>query len=158
MEIGLVYAILGIAIAVVLAGFGSAIGIKISGQAANGVMSENPENFVSLLILTALPGTQGIYGFVDGFMVLLKLGLLGGTVANITPVEGLQILGACIPVGLAGLMSAIQQGWVCASGVEMLARQPKELVKPLMLGVLVEFYAILGFTVSFLLINGIKLH
>ena len=82
MTFGLTIAILGGALAVVLGGVGSAIGVGLAGQASSGVMSEDPEKFGSLLLLVALPGTQGIYGFLSAFLIILKLGLTGGAVAS----------------------------------------------------------------------------
>ena len=75
MELGLTMAILGGALAVVLGGIGSAIGVGLAGQASSGVMSEDPDKFGSLLLLVALPGTQGIYGFLSAFLVILKLAM-----------------------------------------------------------------------------------
>lgn len=157
MEWGLALAILGGAAAIALAGIGSAIGVGIAGQASNGVMSEKPEQFVSLLLLTGLPGTQGIYGFAVGFILMLKIGLLGKGVVNIGFYQGLSIFFACLPVALAGLISAVHQGKVCATGIYMVAKQPKDFVKPLIMAVLVEFYAALGFLASFLFLRGINL-
>lgn len=157
MELGLTYAFLGGALAVILGGIGSAIGVGLAGQAASGVMSEDPEKFGSLLLLVALPGTQGIYGFLSGFLVMLKLGVTAGKLV-VPPVDqGLQILIACLPVAFTGLVSAIHQGKVCASGIYMVAKQPKEMAKPLVLGALVETYAVLGLLITILLLNGIKL-
>jgi V/A-type H+-transporting ATPase subunit K len=156
MEIGLTLAVLGGALAFVFAGIGSAIGVGLAGQAASGVMSEDPEKFGSLLLLVALPGTQGIYGFLSGFLVMLKLGLTSGTIAKISMYQGWQILIACLPVAFVGFLSAIHQGKVCAAGVYMVAKQPKDLAKPLVLGALVETYAVLGLLITVLLLNGIK--
>jgi len=157
MELGLTYAFLGGALAVILGGIGSAIGVGLAGQAASGVMSEDPEKFGSLLLLVALPGTQGIYGFLSGFLVILKLGVTAGKLI-VPPVhQGLQILIACLPVAFAGLVSAIHQGKVCASGIYMVAKQPREMTKPLVLGALVETYAVLGLLITIILLNGIKL-
>jgi len=150
-------ALLGAALAVILSGIGSAIGVGLAGQAASGVMSEDPEKFGSLLLLTALPGTQGIYGFLTGFMVFIKLGLISGNVVQLTVHQGLDILVACLPVGFVGFLSAIHQGKVCAAGIYMVAKQPKETAKPLVLGALVETYAVLGLLISILMLNGIKL-
>jgi V/A-type H+-transporting ATPase subunit K len=157
MELGLTYAFLGGALAVILGGIGSAIGVGLAGQAASGVMSEDPEKFGSLLLLVALPGTQGIYGFLSGFLVMLKLGVTAGKLVVPHVDQGLQILIACLPVAFAGLVSAIHQGKVCASGIYMVAKQPKEMTKPLVLGALVETYAVLGLLITILLLNGIKL-
>jgi V/A-type H+-transporting ATPase subunit K len=154
---GFTLAILGGALAVVLAGIGSAIGVGLAGQAASGIMSEDPGKFGGLLLLVALPGTQGIYGFLSGFLVILKLGLISGDVIRPDFHQGLQILIACLPVAFAGLVSAIHQGKVCTAGCYMVAKQPKESAKPIVLGALVETYAVLGLLATVLLLNGIKL-
>ncbi len=157
MAIGLTLAVLGGALAVIMGGIGSAIGVGIAGQASSGVMSEDPEKFGSLLLLVALPGTQGIYGFLSAFLVILKLGLTTGNVVSPAVDKGWQILIACLPVALAGLVSGIHQGKVCASGVYMVAKQPKDLMKPVIMAALVETYAVLGLLITILLLNGIKL-
>ncbi|MCR4395774.1 MAG: V-type ATP synthase subunit K [Candidatus Saccharicenans sp.] len=157
MSLGLTLAILGGALAVFLAGIGSAIGVGLAGQAASGVMSEDPSKFGSMLLLSALPGTQGIYGFLSGFLVMLKLGLIGGTALAPTVQQGLQIMFACFPVALAGLVSGVHQGKVCAAGIYMVAKQPKEMTKPMVLAALVETYAVLGLLATVLILNGIKL-
>ena len=158
IEWGLVLAILGAVLAVALAGIGSSIGIGLVGQTSSGVMTEDPEKFGSLMLLNVLPGTQGIYGFVSAFLVMVKIGVFGGELVTLTTELGLQILVACMPVALAGLVSAIHQGKVCAAGAEMIAKQPGEMIKPMILAVFVEFYAVLGFLVTFFLVwIGIKI-
>lgn len=157
MALGLTLAILGGALAVILGGIGSAIGVGLAGQASSGVMSDDPEKFGSLLLLVALPGTQGIYGFLSSFLVILKLGLVGGTPVSPTTFQGWQVLVSCLPVAFTGLVSGIHQGKVCASGVYMVAKQPKDLMKPVIMAALVETYAVLGLLITILLQNGIKL-
>jgi V/A-type H+-transporting ATPase subunit K len=120
-------------------------------------MSEDPSKFGILIPLAALPGTQGIYGFLSGFLVILKLGLLGGQIIQPTVQQGWQIMFACFPVAFAGLVSGIHQGKVCAAGIYMVAKQPKDMTKPLVMGALVETYAVLGLLATVLLLNGIKL-
>ncbi len=155
---GMVIALIGVATAVILAGIGSSIGVGLVGQASAGVMSEDPEKFGRLLILVALPGTQGIYGFVGGFLAIMRLGLVGGVqVARITPHQGWQVLFACLPVAFCGLLSAIHQGRVCAAGVHMTAKQPDASGKAMVMGVFVEFYAVLGLLMTILLLLGIQL-
>ncbi|MCD5401065.1 permease, partial [candidate division NPL-UPA2 bacterium] len=78
MELGLGLALLGAAVATLLSGMGSAMGIGIAGQTAAGVISEDPDKFGLTLVLTALPGTQGIYGLVMGFLILMETGVLAG--------------------------------------------------------------------------------
>jgi V/A-type H+-transporting ATPase subunit K len=157
MELGLALAILGSAFAVIFGGIGSAIGIGLVGQASSGVMSEDPEKFGSLLILVALPGTQGIYGFLSAFLVILKLGLTGEAVVTLTAFQGLQIFMTCLPIAFTGLISGIHQGKVCAAGVYMVAKQPKDMMKPVILAALVETYAVLGLLITIILLNGIQL-
>lgn len=140
---------MGIALACALAGIGSAVGVGIAAQASTGVMSVDPGKFGKLLLLSALPGTQGIYGFVIAFLLLGKV--TPGMDMNVS----WQIFTAGIPIALAGLFSGIHQGKVCAGGVMMTAKQPDDSAKSLILAVFVEFYAILGFLVSFLMLQGI---
>ena len=109
-QLGIVYALLGAALAVFLAGAGSAIGVGIAGQAASGVVSEDPSKFAKVLVIQLLPGTQGIYGLLVGFITLSKIGLLGGGILDLTPQQGLLVLAACLPVGIVGLISGKSQG------------------------------------------------
>ncbi len=157
MALGLTIATLGGALAVVFGGIGSAVGIGLAGQASSGVMSEDPEKFGILLILVALPGTQGIYGFLTAFLVLLKLGFIGGELAGPTVYQGWQILIACLPIAFTGLLSGIHQGKVCAAGAYMVAKQPKDLMKPVIMAALVETYAVLGLLITILLLNAITI-
>ena len=154
---GIVIALIGAALAVFMAGSGSAIGIGLVGSAANGLLSEEPEKFGSIFLLVALPGTQGIYGFVVGFLVLIKVGLLAGDVAVVTVSQGLQIFAACMPIAFAGLVSAVYQGKACAAGIAVAAKQPASVMKALVYGALVETYALLGLVASFFILNGIKI-
>ncbi len=155
---GLGYAILGAALAAILAGIGSAIGVGISGQASAGVVSENPDLFGKLLVIQALPGTQGIYGFLTAIMVMIRVGLLSGSPADLTVDQGLQFLLACLPIAIGGLISAIYQGKVAVSAIHMTAKQPDASARGITMTALVETYAILALLVSILLILiGIKL-
>jgi V/A-type H+-transporting ATPase subunit K len=148
MNVGLFLAILGAALAVALAGTGSAKGIGIVGTAASGALSEDPKKFGKFILLVALPGTQGIYGFVMGFLTIQKIGLLTGSVVQLSLVQGLEVLFMNLPIAIAGLFSAIHQGKVCAAGVNLVSKQDTEMGKALVMGVLVEFYAVLGLLVS----------
>ncbi len=149
-------AYLGVALACALAGIGSAVGVGIAAQASTGVMSVDPKKFGKLLLLSALPGTQGIYGFVIAFLLIQKIALFTGD-NPLTMVVGWKIFAAGLPIALAGLMSGIHQGKVCAGGAMMTAKQPDDSAKALILAVFVEFYAILGFLVSFLMLGQIQI-
>jgi len=156
MGLGLVLAILGGALAAILAGIGSALGVRQVGEVSSGLISEDPEKFGKLLLLQALPGTQGIYGFLGAVMTMQKVGLLGGEVVNLTPEMGWQILFACLPIGIVGLVSGIAQGRVAASGVNVVAKKPGEAGKPVIMAAMVETYAVLALLITILLLNGIK--
>ncbi len=153
---GIIFAILGAALAMFLAGAGSAIGIGYAGQAANGVLSEDPDKFGIMLILVALPGTQGFYGFLSAFLIILKVGFLGD-VATVSISQGLQILVAALPIAFTGLFSGIHQGKVCAAGIGVAEKNPAHAMKAVIYGALVETYAVLGLVITIFLLNGIKL-
>ena len=159
MDYGLTLALLGAGMAALFAGIGSAVGIGISGRSATGVLSEKPELYGQMFIMVVLPGTQGFYGFLGAFMVMLKLNFFGGGgVPQISPILGLEVLIACMPVAFAGLVSAIYQGKVCAGGIMMAAKRPEMAFKAgVVYAVMVEMYAILGLLVTlFILLFGIN--
>ncbi|MBN1361594.1 MAG: V-type ATP synthase subunit K [Sedimentisphaerales bacterium] len=152
-------ALLGAGLAAFLAGIGSAFGISIAGRAATGVLSEKPERYGQMFVMVVLPGTQGFYGFLGAFIVMLQMNFFGGGLAQEVGIKlGLQILASCLPVGIAGLFSAIQQGKVCAGGILMAAKRPEMAFKAgVVYAVMVEIYAILGLLVTlFILWFGIK--
>ena len=156
MGLGMIYALIGAVLAVFLCGTGSTIGIGYAGSEANGVLSEEPEKFGVMLLLVALPGTQGIYGFLTGFLVLMKIGILGGASVVINTEQGLQILVACLPIAVSGLFSAIHQGKVCAAGIAVASKHPEASMKALVYGAFVETYAVLALVVSIFLLFSIK--
>lgn len=150
-------AILGAAIAA-LAGIGSAIGVGVAGQAAAGVIAEDPKKFGLTLILQALPGTQGIYGLLIAFIILLKIGLMGGDgMLALTVTEGAYILAAAIPIGLVGIFSGIAQGKAAASSIMLVSKRPEEIAKGMIYPAMVETYAVLALLISFLMINSITI-
>ena len=154
-NLGLVYALLGAAVAVFLAGAGSAIGVGIAGQAAAGVVTEDPSKFAKVLVLQLLPGTQGIYGLLVGFLTLSKIGLLGGGAADLTPQTGLLILAACLPVGIVGLISGKSQGQCSAAAIGIIAKKPDQFGKAMLFPAMVETYAILALLISILAVTAI---
>ncbi len=151
MSIAIVYAVVGAALAAGLAGIGSAIGVALGGKAAAGVISEKPELFGRVLILQALPGTQGIYGFLIAILILVRAGLIGGTPAALTDAEGLMLLSAAIPIAMVGLVSAVYQGKMAASAIAMTAKKPTMSARGMTMTAIVETYAILALLVSVLM-------
>lgn len=144
---GYFVAALGVVVAVVLSGWGSARGVGMTGEAAAALMKEEPEKFGKALILQLIPGTQGLYGFVIGFFMLFFAMKPGMSLA-----DGLYLLMAACPVGFCGLTSGICQGRVAATGIQILAKRPEHNTKGMILAAMVETYAILGFVISFILI------
>ncbi len=155
LEWGTIFAAAGAAMAAVMAGVGSALGVGIAGQAGAGVVSEDPDRFGSCLLLQLLPGTQGIYGLLIAFVIATKAGLLSGGAA-ISDTAGLSLFLAAIPIAFGGLLSAIAQGKVAVSGINMVAKKPEEQGKAMLMTVMVETYAVLALLISFLLVNGVQ--
>lgn len=152
---GITIAVLGAAIATFLSGTGSAIGVAIAGRASAGVISEKPELFGRTLILQALPGTQGIYGFLIAILILSKIGLLGAGSADIDLQAGWTLFAAGATIGVAGLTSAIYQGKAAAAGILMTAKKPEMSARGITIAALVETYAILALLVSILIWSAI---
>ncbi|MDD7511253.1 MAG: V-type ATP synthase subunit K [Peptostreptococcaceae bacterium] len=154
---GSVMALFGAAIAS-LAGIGSAIGVGIAGQAAAGVLAEDPKKFGKTLILQAIPGTQGIYGLLMAFLIFIKTGLMGGNgLADLTMAQGLYILASGIPIGVIGLWSGIAQGKTAASGLMLMGKRPDQMVKGIIYAAMVETYAIFALLISILMLFNIGL-
>ena len=106
-SLGIAFALLGAALAALLAGIGSAIGVGMAGEAAAGAITEEPGRFGKVLILQLLPGTQGIYGLLIAFITLTQIGIIGGS-AEMSLAKGLLYFCACLPMGFVGLYSAIR--------------------------------------------------
>lgn len=145
----LVMAYVGVALMVGLAGIGSAMGTSICGQAAVGAMKKNGGAFGSYMILSALPGSQGLYGFVCFFMVQ-------GLIGNPTMIQGAAVLGAGLLVGIVNLGSAIYQAKVCANGIAAVGNGHDVMGKTLILAAFPELYAILTVAATFLISSIVK--
>jgi V/A-type H+-transporting ATPase subunit K len=148
VNIAVILAAIGLGLMVGLSGTGSAIGLVIGGTSAIGAIKKKPEAFGSSLVLSALPATQGLYGFVCFI-------LFSGYVSpEMSVFQGAMTLGAGIAMGLAALFSAIQQGKVCAAGISAIGRGHDVFGNTFILAVFPEFYAILALVVS-ILITGL---
>lgn len=144
---GLAFAALGILVSVAFSGIGSAKGVGMVGESAASLISEQPEKFVQALVLQLLPGTQGLYGFVIGFLMMTK------TTNDLPLGQGLYYLLAGILVGCVQFWSAIAQARVSVSGLQILAKKPEHNTKGIIYAAMVETYALLGFVIGFLLVN-----
>lgn len=152
---GVGLALLGAALAALLSGIGSAIGVGMAGQAAAGVVTEDPSKFGKVLILQLLPGTQGIYGLLIAFLTLTQIGILGGE-ANISVAKGVAYLCACLPMAFVGLWSARMQAKAAVSSISLLAKRPDQFGKSIIFPAMVETYAVLALLVSLLSVFGIS--
>ena len=149
---GLGLAFIGAALAVGLCCVGSAKGTGLVGEAATGLLCEAPEHFSKCLILQVLPGTQGLYGLVVWFFTLFTLGAFSGGIQTLTVTQGMTVFVSCIPMAIGGLLSAIAQGRVAASSINVVAKKPNDWSKGIILCGIVEFYAILSLLASILLL------
>lgn len=151
---GIVFALLGAALASLLAGVGSAKGVGIAGEAAAGVITEDPSKFGKVLILQLLPGTQGIYGLLIAFITLSQTGILGGN-GDISLVKGCLYCAACLPMAIVGYFSAISQARASVASIGVVAKKPEQFGKAMIFPAMVETYAILALLISILAITGI---
>lgn len=147
----LVLAYIGIGIMISLAGIGSAFGVSMGGSAAIGALKKNDEAFGSYMLLSALPGTQGLYGFV-GFFVINNLGIL---TTDMTLLQGAAVLGSGLALGPVALFSAIRQGGICANGIASIGSGYDVFGKTMILAVFPELYAIVAFAATFLIATGL---
>lgn len=154
-NMGLVFAVLGGALAALLAGVGSAIGVGRAGQAAAGALTNQPNLFGKVLILQLLPGTQGIYGLLIAFLTFTQIGVLGGS-AELSVAKGLMYFGACLPMAIVGLISAPCQAKAAISSINLVQKSPEQFGKGMILPAMVETYAILALLISLLAIVGIN--
>ena len=149
---GLAIGLLGAGLTACLAGAGSGIGTGVAGQAGAGLVTEDPTKFGKVMILRVIPGTQGLYGLVVFFVAIMNMGLLDGSAANLSFVDGCRYFAACMPIGIGGLVTAKYQGKVAAASVNLLAKNPDHWSKGMILCITVEFYAILSLLASMMML------
>lgn len=142
-------AYMGIFLMVGLTGVGSAIGVTITGNAAIGAMKKNPDAFGNYMVLSALPGTQGLYGFLGYF--LLQKHIAAGMSWEVAS----AVFGASLILALTGLISAIRQGEVCANGIAGIGSGYDVFGKTMILAVYPELYAIVSLAAVFMIGNAI---
>ncbi len=155
-NLGIFFAVLGAALAAGVAGAGSAKGVGIAGQAAAGVVTDDPSQFGRVLVLQLLPGTQGIYGLLIAFIALLNIGIIGGTPeTGMSLAKGLAYFAACMPIAIAGYVSAVFQAKAAVASIALAAKRPDQFGKSMIFPSMVETYAILALLVSFLALIGV---
>ena len=153
-KMGIVFALLGAVLGALMAGVGSARGVGLAGEAAAGVVTEDPAKFGKVLVLQLLPGTQGIYGLLVAFITLSQIGVLGGN-AQISLAKGLLYFLACMPIAVVGYWSALRQARASVASIGLVAKRPDQFGKAMIFPAMVETYAILALLVSILAVFGI---
>lgn len=153
-EMGIVLAVLGMALAALLPGIGSAKGVGIAGQAAAAVVTDDPAKFSKVLVLQLLPGTQGIYGLLIAFVTMLNIGLLGGS-SDISLMKGLCYFAACLPMAIVGWLSALHQARASIASINLISKRPEQFGKAMIFPAMVETYAILALLISLLAVMNV---
>ncbi|MCD8254786.1 MAG: V-type ATP synthase subunit K [Oscillospiraceae bacterium] len=153
---GMAIGMLGAGLAAAICCAGSARGCGIAGEAGTGLLSDDPNSFSKVMIIQVIPGTQGLYGFVIWFLAIMYMGVLSGDAVGLDIATGLKYAAACLPMAIAGGISAPAQGRVAAGTVNLLAKRPNDWFRGIMLCVVVEFYAILGLLASFMMLMNIE--
>ena len=125
---------IGLACMLGLSFIGSAFGTTIAGNAAEGGLKKNPDGSTNYMILSAMPASQGLYGFVA---FLLWVGKDFAT-------DGVKLFAVGLAVGVVLLFSAIRQGQVCANGIVGISQGHDVFTNTLIYAALPEFYAILS--------------
>ncbi len=132
---------LGFGLMLGLAGIGSSIGTTIAGNAAEGALKKNTEKASTYMILSALPATQGIYGFV-AFLMWMGKDFAG---------QGPLLFGVGLAVGAVCCISAIRQGQICANGIIGISQGHDVMTQTLIYAALPEFYAILSLVAALMI-------
>ena len=136
---------IGIFLMVALDGTGSAMGTVMGGSASVGAMKKRDDIFPYCLILSAMPGTQGLYGFGAFFILQTHISY------SMNLLQASAVFAAGLIMGLVGLISAIQQAKIVSTGIESLGNGNNVFTNTLILGVLPELYAIIAFATCFLI-------
>jgi len=147
-NLGYILSLIGVFCAIVPAGIGSAKGGSMVGKAAAALISEQPEKFGSSLVLQLMSASQGLYGFIIGFLIFLTAG------PETTGVYGLGYLASGIIMGVAGYFTAIEQSATAMAGLQILAKKPEHSTKGVLYSAMIETYAIFAFVVAILIVLG----
>lgn len=147
---GVQWALMGAGLAFIGGAIGSSIGITYAANVGAGILAEDPDKFGRLVPIIAMPGTQGVYGFITAFLVWLFFVRRGVAVPN--GAVGFQVFASCLPVAFGCLFSAIYQGLTGTGAAAMVGKRPESSGIAIILPALVETYAVFSLVVSVLLI------
>ena len=143
----IILAYIGAALMVTLPGIGSAIGFAMCGNATIGAIKKNPAGFGNCLILSAVPSSNGLYGFLGFYLVL------GSLVPGMTWLPAAAIFAGGIILGAVAMYTCIKQANICANGIAAIGSGQNVLGNTLILAAFPEFFAILAL-LAVILING----
>jgi len=152
----LILAFAGAALATMLPCLGSILGVSMVGQAGSGLLTEKPELAGKVITLAVLPGSQGLYGMVISLLFIFTYTPLITQQVTVSDLQGVALFCAFLPVMFTCLTSALYQAKVCAAGMHMLAKDGRLAGRVITLAALVETYALLGFLISFFMLNALK--
>ena len=156
LQTGIGWAMLGGVCAAAMGAIGSGKGIRIASEQAAGALSEKPEIFGKLLVIIALPGTQGFYAFITLVFIAFRINLVNAgttpeTAVAVSPIIGFALMCVGIGVGCVEWRTAVAQGETSAAAVNLVAKQPDESGRAILLPALVETYALLGLLAGILM-------
>jgi len=142
----LILTVIGIFCSIVLSGIGSAKGGAMIGRAAAALISEQPEKFGQSLVLQMMSASQGLYGFIIGFLIFFNIG------GNIAIMDALRFLAAGLIMGVAAYFTAIEQSVAATAGIQILAKKPEHSSKGVVYSAMIETYAIFAFVISMMIV------
>ncbi len=152
MNLPFILAWIGIGLMIALSGIGSAYGVTIAGNATLGAVKKNSGAFGNYMALSAMSGTQGIYGFAGYFVFTAIFGVVS---PEMSLYQGIAILCAGVALGVVCLFSAIRQGQICANGIASIGNGYDVFGNTLILAAFPELYAILAFAATFIVAGAI---
>ncbi len=153
---GLMFAFFGAGLATFLACIGSILGVSMVGQSGSGLITEKPDLAGKVITLAVLPGSQGLYGMVISLLFIFNYAAVISGAVQISTAQGLILFAAFLPVAITCVTSAPFQAKVCSAGMHILAKDGRLAGRVITLAALVETYALLGFLISFFMLNSLS--
>ena len=152
LHTGFGWTVLGAILVATISCLGSAKGILMASSQAAGVLSEKPELFGKLLVLMALPGTQGFYGFICAIMIALRTGIIVGNI-TISSAVGIAVFLVAVATSFVEYITAVIQARAATAAINLTGKQPEEGGRAILIPALVETYAVIALLISILLIT-----
>jgi V/A-type H+-transporting ATPase subunit K len=157
MTLGLALSLIGAAISIIGGGIGTIWGTAYVASGGTGLVAQNPKRFGVVLLSAAIPSSQGIYGFLGSILIMQQTEFLGGEFLDVSTPMGLAFIAGSLPVSLLGMFSGMAQGKVLQSGLRIVAKNPSEIGKSIILAVLVESMAVFGLLLTILIVNNLTI-